>query len=391
MSKKDLKYYVIIGIILIIIIIFELMKPKPIDWRFTLEREDKIPYGTFVLFNTLEDIFPGKTVEETKETLFENYDYNEFEHKNYIFISNNFEPDKYDTETLLKLAERGSNIFISAHMFSKEFSDTLNFEINNSSFFDTSSVLNFYNMKIKQKKDYYYGRSSSNYYFGSIDTLKSLVLGYSKEKRICFLRYKHGKGNIYINTIPEAFTNYAMVTEKNFGFAYNSLSYLPVTDVVWDEYYKDFRKQEKGPLSMIFSNISFKYAYYLLLALTVVFVLFTAKRRQRIIPVIKPFKNTTLEFIKTVGRLYYHSKNHKDTALKRFNYLQHFILSKYYINIYETDTYNFEKIAEKTGSDIETVKKVLLSYSKINKLEKISAQQLNQFNNFIEAFYETCK
>ena len=156
------------------------------------------PYGTFVLFNTLEDIFSGKTVEETKETVFENYDYNEFEHKNYIFISNNFEPDKYDTETLLKLAERGSNIFVSAHMFSKEFSDTLNFEIDNSSFFDTSSVLNFYNMKIKQKKDYYYGRSSSNYYFGSIDTLKSLALGYSKEKRICFLRYKHGKGNIYI-------------------------------------------------------------------------------------------------------------------------------------------------------------------------------------------------
>ena len=67
-NKKDIKYYVIIGLILSVIIIFEIMKPKPVDWRFTLEREDKIPYGTFVLFNTLEDIFPGKTVEETKET-----------------------------------------------------------------------------------------------------------------------------------------------------------------------------------------------------------------------------------------------------------------------------------------------------------------------------------
>lgn len=390
-NKKDIKYYVIIGLILSVIIIFEIMKPKPVDWRFTLEREDKIPYGTYVLFNTLDDIFPGKEIKETKKTVFENYNYNDFETKNYIYISNSFNPDEYDTEIILELAETGCNVFISAYSFSNVFSDTLNFKIDNSSYFDTSSVLNFYNTKIKQKKDYYYGRSSANFYFKSIDTVKSEILGYSKEKRITFIRYKHGKGCIYLNTVPEAYTNYAMVTEKNYGFAYNSLSYLPVFDVVWDEYYKDFRRNEQGALSMIFSNMSFKYAYYLLLALTVIFVLFTAKRRQRIIPVIKPHKNTSLEFIKTIGRLYYHSKNHRDIALKKFNYLQHFIITKYYINIADLKGQSFKKIAEKTGTNTDIVKKVLLSHAKINKLEKISAQQLNQFNNYIEEFYEKCK
>ncbi len=154
-NKRDIKYYVIISLILIIIVIFEVMKPKPIDWSFTLEREDKIPYGTYVLFNTLDDIFPEKEITETKETVFEKYDHDNFEIKNYIFISNHFKPDKYDTEYLLKLAEKGNNIFVSAHIFGNEFSDTLGFEIENASFFDTSSVLNFYNINIKQNEDYY--------------------------------------------------------------------------------------------------------------------------------------------------------------------------------------------------------------------------------------------
>jgi hypothetical protein len=33
----------------------------------------------------------------------------------------------------------------------------------------------------------------------------------------------------------------------------------------------------------------------------------------------------------------------------------------------------------------------LLTFAKINKLEKISPEQLITFNNYIEDFYESCK
>jgi hypothetical protein len=57
MKRKDIKYYVVIVLILTITVIYEAVKPKPIDWSFTLESEDKIPYGTYILYNTLADIF----------------------------------------------------------------------------------------------------------------------------------------------------------------------------------------------------------------------------------------------------------------------------------------------------------------------------------------------
>jgi len=389
-KKKDVKYYVFIGLILSVIVVYEIMKPKPIDWSFTLEKDDKIPYGTFVLYNTLVDIFPFQDIIDSEHTVFETYDYEDNELKNYLFISKDFEPDKYDTESILNLAEKGNDIFISAHYFGGLFSDTLNLKTELSSFFDTSSVLNFYNYKIKQEIPYKYGKSASNYYFSSIDTSNTEILAYSENGKPVYIRHKHGLGRFYINSVPEAFTNYAMVTEENYEFAYSALSYLPVRDIVWDSYYKTYRKAEKSPMSFIFDNVSFKYAYYLLLLTALLFVLFTAKRRQRIIPVMKPFKNTSLDFIKTIGRLYYHSKNHKDIALKKFNYLQHYVQSKYYINIADAEN-TYERLAEKTGSDIDTIKKVMLLYKNISSLDQISNQQLILFNNYIEDFYENCK
>jgi hypothetical protein len=389
-KKKDVKYYVFIGIILLIIILFELFKPKPIDWSFTLEKEDKIPYGTYVLFNTIKDIFPFKVIEETDRTVFESYDFEDKKKRNYLFISQTFNPDKYDSEYLVKLAQGGNNIFISAHFFDGKIADTLNLKTDISSFFDTSSVINFYNNTIKRSKDFIYGRSSSFYYFTSFDTVRAEVLAYSDSFNPIFLRYKYGEGYIYVNCVPEVYTNYAMIAEKNYSFAYTSLSYLPIQDVVWDDYYKPNRELKKRPLSFIFDNISFKYAYFLLLATALLFVIFTAKRRQRIIPVIKPFKNTSLDFVKTIGRLYYHTKNHKDIALKKYNYLQHYVQSKYYLNIADPDI-SFEQIAEKTGVDKDIIKKIMLLLEKIKSLQQITNQQLILFNNYIEDFYETSK
>ncbi len=60
MNKKDIKYYILIAIIILGLFIFELQRPKVIDWRVTLDNSGKNPYSTYVLFNTLKDIFPQK-------------------------------------------------------------------------------------------------------------------------------------------------------------------------------------------------------------------------------------------------------------------------------------------------------------------------------------------
>ncbi len=393
MNKKDIKYYSIILAILIATIVFETMKPKPIDWRFTLEAKDKIPYGTYVLKQTIKDIFPNKRIYTNKKTTYQyiNSISNKKDIKNYIYISNDFNVDKLETKTILNLAEKGNNIFISAHYFSDAFSDTLKFSTRRSGIFDTTTNLNFYNKSLKRKKDYYYSKIVSNIHFSKFDTTNVKAIAFSDNNEIVIIKQKVGNGNIFINTTPEIFTNYAMITENNYEFAYKALSYLPIKNVVFDEYYKPFRKSNKSLLSVIYEMPGLKTAYILMLITVIFFVFFTAKRRQRIIPIIKPYENKTLEFVETIGRVYFNSKNHKDIAEKKYQYFCTFLLQKYNINIINNESVNYDFVSEKTTVDIDTIKKLLLSYNKINKLEKISAEQLNKFNNYIEDFYDKCK
>ncbi len=391
MNKKDRKYYVFIALILISIIIVEVYKPKPIDWRFTLEQKDKIPYGTYVLFNTINDLFPEKQIISNNKTTWEFTKEQDEGLKNYIYIAETFNIDKLETQTLLDLAEKGNNIFISSRRFTGLFEDTLKFAVSHIFFNDSISKLNFYNKRLKRNIPYVYKKSASFNFFNSLDTINCEILAYDKKKNVIFFRQTYGKGVFYISSVPEVFTNYAMITEKNYDFANKMLSYLPVRNTIWDAYYKPFRKEKKTFLSFLLGERSLKTAYYTLLFTILLFVVFSAKRKQRIIPIIKPYKNKTSEFVHTISGLYYKSKNHKDIALKRFRYLNNFLQNKYNVNLSDKEGVNIEKTALKIGTDSDLLKKLLHDHSKITKLETISEQLLIRFNKIIEDIYNQCR
>jgi len=97
MKKTYIKYYIILGLSLVLLITYELMREKTIDWTFTLEREDKIPYGTYVLYNTLEDIFPEKEIQTNRVTLYQYKFKEKFNKQNFIFVSQDFKLDDLDS------------------------------------------------------------------------------------------------------------------------------------------------------------------------------------------------------------------------------------------------------------------------------------------------------
>ena len=55
------------------------------------------------------------------------------------------------------------------------------------------------------------------------------------------------------------------------------------------------------------------------------------KRKQRIIPVITPLKNTSLEFVETIGRLYYQKGTRSGIAHKKIIFFLDFIRTRYNI------------------------------------------------------------
>jgi hypothetical protein len=158
-----------------------------------------------------------------------------------------------------------------------------------------------------------------NFYFDKVDTFFSQSIATIDKDKINFFRLPFGNGEFFIHNQPYAFTNYNLLFENNVDYVFKTFSYLKNDLIIWDENNKPGRNTAT-PLIYILEQDSLRAGYYLILAMAIIFMFFGAKRKQRIIPVVAPPENSSLEFAKTLGNLYLSSRNHKDMAKKKFNY-----------------------------------------------------------------------
>ena len=127
---KNKYLYVPLIISVILFIITEFIRPKPVDWRATFLRKDKIPYGCYILYSQLKDIFPGQTIEINKKSYYRFLKEKTIEKEtSLLIIDQQFNPEKLDLDALLDFVSEGNNLFISAQEFGKNLEDTLGFSM----------------------------------------------------------------------------------------------------------------------------------------------------------------------------------------------------------------------------------------------------------------------
>ena len=81
-----------------------------------------------------------------------------------------------------------------------------------------------------------------------------------------------------------------------------------------------FDADQQSIFRYIFTQPALTWAYYLVLIGLLFYALFAGKRTQRVIPVVEPPRNTSLEFAQTVGRLYFQQGDHDNLARKKIQY-----------------------------------------------------------------------
>jgi hypothetical protein len=388
--KENSKYILLLSASILLVILVEWLSPKPINWTSTYSQEDKNPFGSYILYDLLADIFPGSSIQTLNENLYELERTEELADGNYIFIADEFNIGEEDIDILLRQADKGNSIFIASHSFPQYLKDTLLFETE-SLFFVTDSIgLNLVHPRIKSQKDYYFKRVDLFYTFKptSAKEKKSTyqILGNSSTGEPTFIRIAFGSGYFYLNTMPLAYTNYNMLYRQNASYIASSLSYLPVRATFWDEYYKKYRTQSQTPLRFIISQPPLKWALYLTLVSLALFIIFEAKRKQRIIPIVKPLNNTTLEFTETVGRLYFQNKDHKNIADKKITYFLDYLRTHYYVKTTEIDEELYNQLADKTGINKEEISRLFKQIQNIRSRKNITEAELLDLNRQIENF-----
>ena len=389
--KGNRKYIAILTVMVIAFGLIEYYRPKPIDWRITLSNQDKIPFGTYATFELLKEVFPKQSVSSTRLPAFNQLTETNQNKGNYIFVTNYFAADENDTKELLKFVSKGNNLFIAATTFNGPFADTLNINTG-ADFYEKQYTTKLIN--VNKGKSFKFISPRENSFFDSLDHKTTLVLGRKESGKPDFVRIKHGKGNIYLNVNPTAFSNYFVLDKATKDYAFECLSYLPIKPVIWDEYTKQGRVGEDDAFRVLMEHPSLKWAYYIMILGIVVFIIFESKRRQRIIPIIPPLPNNTLEFTKVVGALYFNKGDHHDAAIKKINYLLEYIRTRFFERTNVIDDEFIEHIAEKTGWDKIKNKQLfeMIRWVKSRPEEYVlSEEDLLLLNDLIEEFYEFVK
>lgn len=385
------KKYILLAVLFTGLILFEYFAPKEPDWSYSFSKDDKIPFGNYIVYDLLTDIFPGKEILGNEKSLYNFIEPDQPDNYSYIINTDNFSIDEVNKDKLLTMANRGGNIFISAMNFEKDLCDTLNFKTEmlfSNAFRADSMPGKFRDAALKSKNGYFIQKAMMNYYFSEFDSTTASILGTIGDKWANYIKIPFGDGAFYLHSQPIAFTNYNMLTKNNAEYVFKALSYVNSAYIVWDEKYKPGKASGNSPVSYILKHSSLRSAWYLILGLIFLFFFFSGKRKQRPVPVINPLENSSLEFATTLGNLYLNNKNHRDILLKRYLYWTDFLREKYYLYIEKLAEKAPETIAEKTGAKISCISKILRFHQSAKQQKSISSNELLSFNRLIEKFYK---
>lgn len=408
---KIKRTYIILALIFLSLVLLAYLTPKEINWTPTYTRLDKIPYGDYVLYERLKDIFPGSEIGTPDRGFYNFEETTEDSGANYIIVTSDLSADDLDVRKMADYVDYGNNIFISAYSLPKKLEDTLGISLKNSiKILQPDSevyVGNFTSEEIRTKNGYHFKHenvsfeiedaklSRFNVLVGDSTEMTSVVLrprtvlGTDGNGKANFVKIPFGKGAFFIHVFPLAFTNYNMLKKDNADYAAKCLSFLPNGYTNWDEYYKPFKKTKaETPLRFLLSVPAYTWALYIALFSMAVYMIFASKRMQRIIPVVTPPSNLSLQFTRTIGTLYFQQKDHRDIAVKKMIYLLEKVRQYYFLQTADTSDAFRARLSHKSNVSMDAINGVFDIYEREIRRERyIDEKTLIRFNAALEIFY----
>ncbi|MBR5727612.1 MAG: hypothetical protein IKX39_03095 [Muribaculaceae bacterium] len=132
----------------------------------------------------------------------------------------------------------------------------------------------------------------------------------------------YGKGKIVVSTTPMMFSNYGLLYGDAASLALRFMGQLEQYPVIrLDPAAKtEVAGVSESPLRYVISQPPMKWAMWLLIVTVILAMVFTARRRQRVIPVIAPPVNRALEMVKHIGSLYFQRHDNADLMAKKYQF-----------------------------------------------------------------------
>jgi hypothetical protein len=381
---------------------------KSFIWQETYRVNDNQPYDLSVIFESLEKQKGSFNV------LSQSFIENPLDSGDYLFIGENAFIEDEELPVFLDWVKKGNSAMFVAKVIPSALQDILlkeeqcpDLNSNNSYYFrDSVAFVSHLHPKLNPEKKVRFEFKEKNktvkYDFGSFDNSQFceesdfIPLGTIQNTYINFIQIPLGKGYIYIHVSPLLFTNYQLLSIDRAQYVYGVLSYLKSNKLYWDEYHR-FQRDNYGnsvdsqtPLSFVLSNRSLRWAFYLIMSVLILYFVFSLRRKQRIIPVMEPLRNSSLEFVQATGRLYFLQRNHTKLITIQMRHFLEFIRERYRIRAKSHEDVLPELLSQRSGVSIDEISKMLNEYRRLINYVEISDAEAIAFYQMLNHFYKNC-
>jgi len=410
----------VLGIVALLIGILALVFSEKLfgnrySWRTDFKRTSKDPYGLFVLNKLLTE---EHSIQAIRQPVHLDLPVDTTDRPSlYVGIGNTIYFDSLDLNRFIDFVSAGNNALLAASSPSFVLLDSLHARAcPDSSFFglpalpDSSVIFSttgaenahsftFRNRRYTEMMDWPYYREGS---ICSELWTQLKVLGAIDPDYTNYIRLPVGEGMLYVHTSPLAFSNLSLKSETGLAYIQEILGPTLTDTIYWDEYsmtaesinrpFQTGRRQyASSPLQYVLQQPPLAWAWYLLLAAALIFLLFRTRRRQRIIPVLEPNRNTSLEFLGTIGRLHFQRSDHKKLALEDMRLFRRFVRNRYRLAARNLDENFVNQLSQQAQVPPEVIKKIVLLNTNIESSSFVSENTLIEFHRQIESFYQQCQ
>ena len=365
----------------------------------TYSKNDTKPFGGNIAYRQIEAMYDAIMVQDKKQGFKDTWENISDTGALYICLAPKLFLTEEEVSAMMEYVEAGNSLFISAALIDQLLLDETGCdEAYNAAELDhlmgemaNASV----NSVVQPETKYGYYYYPFQNYFTGIDSTNTRVLGYNADKKPNLIVYFKGKGKLYLQCDPRAYSNYFLLKDNNFQHLKNTLAFTEnkPQHVYWDDHYYKLRsrnnsKRNFSSLTEIMKNPPLKAAFLLSLLLLALYILFGGKRIQRIIAQLKPNENTTVTFTETIGRLYLQKKDNKNIAEKMITYFNEYIRNTYFLNTNHVHDDFLVQLSRKSGVDKDKVETLYRTIVATQGSDVVNDYQLLSLNEQIQNFYK---
>jgi hypothetical protein len=443
----------VMGIFLALVFLLEYMSPHRFSWKPTFDRNDREPFGSYVFDDVVSSSVEDYTVTDLTFYRILQDDSAASRPRAFLLTENYFQFNDTDIKSLYKLIRRGNQVMICTDHFPYALEDTLCFKTGYDNYFpsieryirgglkrdslffgtDTLHPEQVYEVYppmhpvylVEGKEKWIYDRDSvsirngttpvtdeaemtadgpdtavteedetaGNSYFRffpvNCDSMEVPV--WNNKNRPLVIRLFIGKGELFLVSTPLMFTNYGMLDGDNASYVFRLLSCMKGKPLTRIEAYGRHGEKARTPLRYVLSEPPLKWAVYSMFILLILFMAFTARRRQRVIPAVKAPPNRAFGFMQLISNLYY-QKHENGEILK----MKHLYFCAGVKRLTGTDLQEgipdetvYTRLSEKAGMDKETLRTLIKNINMAIYRSEVPDMQLKEYidgmNNLLHA------